>query len=372
MLEEKMQPVTLDCVKDGTMVARTAIAQGGSVGNSATIGVRKRATIGDVAKAAGVSRATASRALNDSPQVTEATKERVRLAVKETGFVMNRMGRALAVGRSETIAILITEPMDQFFTDPTFLTVLRGINDGLAETTTMPVLLQAWTDAEHKRAQRQFQRRAFDAVISISPYVGGDMLEALQGGTLPVVLCGQLSGHPYVGVFSNVYADDVAGAQMAGTRMMERGRQRIAIINGPEDNPATVDRMLGYRAALGAGFDSDLTVWTGWDEGSGFEAMRDLLARNPHIDGVLAASDRIAAGAMKALSLAGRNVPTDVSVIGFDDHSIAARTDPPLTTIRQPLSQQGRLAAELALDMVNGEPARTILLDMELVERQSV
>ncbi|WP_040282494.1 LacI family DNA-binding transcriptional regulator [Tessaracoccus massiliensis] len=332
----------------------------------------KRATIADVARVAGVSRATASRALNDSPQVTDVTKEKVRAAVQETGFVMNRLGRALAVGRSETIAILVTEPLDEFFSDPTFLTVLRGVNDGLAETSTMPVLLQAWSESEHRRALRHFERRSFDAVISISPYVGGDMLEALQEGTLPVVLCGQVEGHPYVGVFGNVYADDVAGAQLAGTRMMERGRRRIAIINGPQDNPAAVDRLLGYRAAMGGTFDPELAVWTGWDEASGFESMRSLLEREPQIDGVLAASDRIAAGALQALSLGGKNVPADVSLIGFDDHNLATAVTPALTTVRQPLNQEGRLAAETALDMIAGAPARTIVLDMELIERDSV
>lgn len=332
----------------------------------------KRATIADVARVAGVSRATASRALNDSPQVTDVTKEKVRAAVQETGFVMNRLGRALAVGRSETIAILVTEPLDEFFSDPTFLTVLRGVNDGLAETSSMPVLLQAWSESEHRRALRHFERRSFDAVISISPYVGGDMLEALQEGTLPVVLCGQVEGHPYVGVFGNVYADDVAGAQLAGTRMMERGRRRIAIINGPQDNPAAVDRLLGYRAAMGGTFDPELAVWTGWDEASGFESMRSLLEREPQIDGVLAASDRIAAGALQALSLGGKNVPADVSLIGFDDHNLATAVTPALTTVRQPLNQEGRLAAETALDMIAGAPARTIVLDMELIERDSV
>ncbi|MFD0865005.1 LacI family DNA-binding transcriptional regulator [Tessaracoccus lubricantis] len=332
----------------------------------------KRATISDVARVAGVSRATASRALNDSDAVTAATKEKVRAAVRETGFVMNKMGRALAVGRSETIAVLVTEPLDEFFSDPTFLTVLRGITEGLAETSTMPVLLQAWSDAEHLRALRHIERRAVDAVISISPYVGGDMLEALREGTLPVVLCGQVEGQPYLGVFSSVYADDVAGAQLAGARMRERGRRRIAVINGPQDNPAAVDRLVGYRDSLGDAFTPELTVWTGWDEGSGFESMRALLEREPGIDGVLAASDRIAAGVLQALSVSGRSVPGDVSVIGFDDHALAASATPPLTTVRQPMNQQGRLAAELAMDMIEGKEPRTVVLDMELVERASV
>ena len=331
-----------------------------------------RATIGDVARVAGVSKATASRALNDSPAVTEATKEKVRAAVVETGFVRNAQGRALAMGRAESIAILFTEPLDEFFADPTYASVLRGITEGLSGTRTMPMLVQAWTDLEHQRALRQFERRAVDAVISISPYVGGDMLEALAAGSLPVVLCGQLEGDPYGEVFSSVYADDVAGATLAANRMLRRGRGRIAVINGPQDNPAAADRLSGYSTTLGERFDPDLSVSTGWDSASGFTAMRQLLAAAPDLDGVLAASDRIALGALGALALAGRSVPGDVSVIGFDDHALAAASDPPLTTVHQPLRRQGAIAATMALDMVNGEPARRTILEMSLVERDSV
>ncbi len=100
--------------------------------------------------------------------------------------------------------------------------------------------------------------------------------------------------------------------------------------------------------------------------------MRRLLEAHPDIDGVLAGSDRIAVGVMGALALAGRSVPGDVSVIGFDDHAVAATSTPPLTTVRQPMLQEGRIAAELALAMVDGEPPRTVVLAMELIERASV
>lgn len=335
-------------------------------------GKRPSVTIGDVARVAGVSRATASRALNDSPAVTQSTKDRVRAAVAETGFVMNAQGRALAVGRSESVAILMTEPLDELFADPTYASVLRGINDGLAETPNLPVIMQAWTDAEHQRAVRHFERRSVDAVISITPYIGLDMLDALRTTRIPVVLCGQVANDPYQGVFSTVYADDILGARLAGEAMVARGRRKIAIINGPLENPAAADRLVGYRESLDHLFRDDLTVSTGWDGGSGFEAARGLLAAHPDIDGVLAGSDRIAGGVLTALEIAGLGAPEDVSVIGFDDHAIAAAMAPPLTTIRQPMHQQGRLAAQLALEMIDGAPPRTVVLPMELVERSSV
>lgn len=329
-------------------------------------------TIADVARAADVSRATASRALNDSPQVTDATKQRVRDAARAVGFVMSARGRQLATGHSETIAVLVTEPLDELFVDPTYATVLRGIHEGLADTPNLPILLQAWSEDEHRRALQHFGRRSVDAVINISPYVGGDLLQALAEGPLPVTLCGQLEGNPYEGVFASVYADDVSGSSLAGRHMVARGRRTIAIINGPASNPAAIDRLRGYRSALGDLYDEELYLSTGWDSASGAAAMRRLLERRPDIDGVLAASDRIATGALTTLALAGRSVPNDVSLIGFDDHAIAAQAEPPLTTVRQPLITQGKLAAQLTLDMIAGEPARTIILPMELIERASV
>lgn len=339
--------------------------------------VRKRAartsvTIADVAKAAGVSNATASRALNDSPKVTAATKARVADAVARTGFVMNAQGRALATGRSHSIAVLVAEPLDELFIDPTYSVILRGISEHLSNTPVLPMLLQASTPTEHLRAIHHFRHRSVDAVIDITPYVGGVMLEALGTQSLPVVLCGQPTGQPYEGAFSIVYADDVEGATIAGAAMRDRGRRSVVAILGPEDNPASTDRVDGYRSALGERLNDAGIVFTGWDEASGFDAMRRLLETHPDLDGVVAGSDRIAVGAMTALGASGRSIPGDVSIIGFDDHAVAATADPPLTTIRQPLREQGRVAAELALAMIDGEPARTVVLHTELVERASL
>lgn len=328
-------------------------------------------TIGDVARVAGVSRATASRALNDSPQVTAATKEKVREAMHTTGFVPNAQGRALATGRAQAIAVLVTEPLDELFLDPTFGVTLRGIHDRLSASPFLPMLLQANTDAEHARALRHFERRSVDAVISLSPYVGGDMLEVLADGGLPVVLCGQLEGQPYEGVFSSVYADDVVGASLAAGHMVSRGRRRVAAILGPSENPSAVDRFRGYSSVLGGRLTQDAVVFTGWDFDSGLHATQELLEQFPDIDGIMAASDRIALGAMSALRTAGRSVPGDVSVIGFDDHAIAATATPPLTTVAQPLLEEGRIAADLALGMIDGERPRTELLQMHLVVRES-
>lgn len=329
-------------------------------------------TLADVAAAAGVSRSTASRALNDSPRISDATKKRVRDAARKIGFVPNARGRALAVGRSETIAVLITEPLRELFDDPTFGAFLGGITERLSESEYLPVLLQASTKKERERVRRHLERRSFDAVINISPYEGSELLEALRELGIPTVLCGQLEGHPYRDTFSTVYSDDVEGGVLAAEALRQRGRSHCVAILGPRGNPASADRLRGYRNVLGDKLVDERVLFTGWDANAGFLAMRDLLKRGETIDGVLAGSDRIAAGVLEALAERNLNVPKDVSVIGFDDHPIAKRTIPCLTTVHQPLLEEGRLAASTALAMINGAPASTSVLHMRLVERDSV
>ena len=152
--------------------------------------VRTAPTLAEVAAAAGVSRSTASRALNDSPRISEETKKRVRAAAKEVNFVPNARGRALAVGRTEIIAVLVTEPLSELFSDPTYSEFLSGITEELSESSYLPVILQASSTHERNRAREHFERRSFDAVIEhVSPYKGSELLRgaARAGRTHRVV-----------------------------------------------------------------------------------------------------------------------------------------------------------------------------------------
>ena len=215
--------------------------------------VRTAPTLAEVAAAAGVSRSTASRALNDSPRISEETKKRVRAAAKEVNFVPNARGRALAVGRTEIIAVLVTEPLSELFSDPTYSEFLSGITEELSESSYLPVILQASSTHERNRAREHFERRSFDAVIDVSPYKGSELLEVLRELGVPTVLCGQLEGHPYRDVFSTVYSDDEEGGRFAALAMKGRGRKDIVAVLGPQDRPrccrppARLPRRLGRR-----------------------------------------------------------------------------------------------------------------------------
>ena len=157
-----------------------------------TVAKRNRVTLADVAKAANVSRSTASRALNNSPRISRETTARIKKIADSMGFIPNAQGRALAVGRNETIAILITEPLDELFDDPTYAMFISGITEKLSESSYLPVLLQASTDFERHRVQQHLERRSFDAVIDISPYANNYLLEEMYKLRIPCVMLGQM------------------------------------------------------------------------------------------------------------------------------------------------------------------------------------
>lgn len=337
-----------------------------------SVAKRSNVTLADVAEAAKVSRSTASRALNNSPRISRKTTERVRRIADEMGFIPNAQGRALAVGRTETIAILMTEPLDELFDDPTYAVFVGGITERLGESSYLPVLLQASTDFERRRVRQHLERRAFDAVIDISPYADTYLLDEIRKLGIPCVLLGQMENQPYEGLFSVVYSDDRQGSRLAAQALSDRGRTHPVAILGPHSNPASTDRLTGYRQVYGDRLSDDRVLYTGWDATAGFTAMMNLLDCHERIDGVLAGSDRIAAGAIEALHQRGMAVPDDIAVVGFDDHPIAERTDPPLTTIHQPLREEGVTAAELAMAMIDGDGATTVIKHMTLVRRASL
>ena len=337
-----------------------------------TVAKRNRVTLADVAKAANVSRSTASRALNNSPRISRETTARIKKIADSMGFIPNAQGRALAVGRNETIAILITEPLDELFDDPTYAMFISGITEKLSESSYLPVLLQASTDFERHRVQQHLERRSFDAVIDISPYANNYLLEEMYKLRIPCVMLGQMEDRSYEGI---------SPASIPTTRMEPKSPPKPCMTpdvgipyrfwdRAPTRHPP--DRLTGYRRVCGDELPDDRVLFTGWDATAGFSAMMQLLDTHDDIDGLLAGSDRIAVGAIEAIRQRGLTVPDDIAVVGFDDHPIAERCNPPLTTVQQPLREEGSTAADLAMRMIDGEAATTVIKHMTLVRRKSL
>jgi DNA-binding LacI/PurR family transcriptional regulator len=331
---------------------------------------RRRATIGDVAELAGVSKATVSRVLNSSERVLPATRETVQRAIDAIGYQESWQAKSLATGRAGAIGVLLTEPFDDVYTDPTFAALLRGVYDRLATTDVVPILLQASSERERQKAVSLLQRRAADAVIHLTPYVDDGLLPHLVNEGIPTVVTGRPAHGELEGSFSAVYSDDVAGARLAAHHAAERGRTRPLVVMGPRDNPASVERVQGYREVF-ADLSDDAVVFGGWDSRSGRAAVEAAVRGQRELDVVLAGSDRIALGVLDALASHGMRVPEDVSVIGFDNHPLATSTIPALTTVEQPLRAEGEAAAELALALLAGEKPTVQELAMRLVVRAS-
>ena len=331
---------------------------------------RRGPTMEDVAIVAGVSRGTVSRVLNGAFHVSPESLAAVQAAMLETGYVVNQSARSLVTRRSGAVAFVLSEPQDRLFEDPVFNVLLRACTQILGEEDCSLVLMLASTPAERARVMRFVQGGHVDGVLLVSTHGGDPLATQLDAVGLPVVVCGRPLDPslrmPYVA------ADDRGGARLITQYLVDQGRQRIATVAGPDDTAGGVERLAGYRDVLGRRAPAGCVVRaTDFSIAAGQAAMAELLAGCPDLDAVFVASDLLAVGALEALHAAGRRVPDDVLVGGFDDSAIAPATRPPLTTVRQPLSQVAAEMVEVLMQLIAGRPASSRVLATELVRRGS-
>jgi LacI family transcriptional regulator len=331
----------------------------------------EKLTIRQIAKLAGVSRSTVSRVINDHANVSPETREQVLRIVAETGFCPDPIARSLSSRRAGIIGLVIPITIQSLFEDPFFPRLMQGIAQGCnMHNYILSLFLLHTLEEEAKLYPRISRPQLLDGVIVTATRYGDPLIPQLLANQVPFVLHGRHED-PRV---SFVEVDNMNGAYTAVTHLVRLGRRRIALITGPSGSLAAEDRKRGYRKALQERripADGALIVHGDFTERSSFEAMRRLLPHEP--DAVFVASDSMALGALRALREAGKSVPEEVAIVGFDDMPQVATANPPLTTIRQPIQQTGILAVEMLIDILeNGvEPARRIILPTELVIRAS-
>ncbi|MEU4712664.1 LacI family DNA-binding transcriptional regulator [Micromonospora purpureochromogenes] len=330
----------------------------------------QRPTLEAVARRAGVSRATVSRVVNGSTTVAEPIQEAVRRAVAELGYVPNLAARSLVTQRTDSVALVMPEEATRVFSDDqVFPGIIRGAAQELEAADKQLVLMLAGSAAGHERVERYTTGRHVDGVLFASLHGADPLPGTLARLGIPVVCAGRpLDGArvPYVDV------DNVGGVARAVRHLIENGRRRIASIAGPQDMIAGIERLTGYRETVTAAGLPELVAYGDFTRESGAAAMHQLLTAHPDLDAVFAASDLMAHAALRTLREAGRRVPDDVAVIGFDDIETAAYTEPPLTTVRWEIVELGREMTRQLLRLAAGEAIEeSVILPTELVVRES-
>ena len=333
----------------------------------------RRPTSADVATEAGVSRTTVSFVLNGRTDVripTE-TRQRVLSAATRLGYHPHSPARQLAGGKSRAIAMVLRQTPEQIAADAVLVDTIRGLA-GAAHRDGFRVLVEPLApDGPESSFEALLRAQHADGLVISGPRTDDPSLSALAGEDFPIVIQGSLPGL----AVASVDVDNVAGARGAVEHLIALGHRRIACItNAPIEYTSALDRLIGYRAALSAAgipVSEDLIEQGAFDARSGHDAMARLLARTT-FEAVFVASDVVALGAIGALREAGLRVPSDVSVVGFDDIPLAAYFDPPLTSVRLPAFELGQAAGRALLERIaqRSIPTRT-LLPTELIVRQS-
>ena len=331
----------------------------------------RRATIHDVAAEAGMSHGTVSRVLNAERYVSAEARSAVEKAIEKVGYVRNTAARNLKTQRSHAIGMIVHEPHSLFLEDPNIGAILLGANSVLSDADYQLVSLVIDSDRDSDRVAQYLRGGFVDGVVIISARAGDPIARAVATIGIPAAFVGHppdIDGISFVGI------DNYAAARAITERLLKTGRRKIGMIASALDRDSGRDRLAGFRDALGDRFDQSLVVtYPLYAYGTGLTGARELLSRAPDLDGLFAASDAIAAGALDGLRESHRRVPADVGVVGFDDSAWATRCVPPLSTVRQPAAELGRMAATQVLAQLRGEPidAHGVLLPTSIVWRDS-
>lgn len=328
------------------------------------------ATIADIAEAAEVSRATVSLALNGKPGVAPATCKRIMEIAERLNYQPNAFAKGLVLRRTETLGVIVPD-----ISSPFYAGLVRGVEqEASANGYHLILCTTAGKLSKEELYLRLLGERRIDGMILMTPRGDEETIRRVQGEEFPLVVVDRdIQAADEV---VEVIVDNLHGALTATEHLIELGYQRIGFINGIPELQASRDRLRGYRLALqehGIVPHDDWICTGDFQEEGGYRCMQKLLDVNPPLDAVFAASDLMAVGAIKAIREAGKRVPDDIAIIGFDDIPLAAHLDPPLTTMRQPMAEMGAMASRLLLHLIKGEEVfqRKAILQTELIVRAS-
>jgi len=327
-------------------------------------------TIGDVAKRAGVSAMTVSRVINNSGYISQETRERVELAIAELGYIPNGLARSLRFKQTKTIALVLTD-----ITNPFFTTIARGVEDTASEQG-FSVIFCNTDESQNEETEylNVLLQKQVDGVLLVPADCSGDSVSFLQERGTPVVLLDRRVDGARVDV---VRGDSEEGAYQLARYLAQLGHTRIAIISGPQNVSTTVDRLAGYQRAMievGRASNPNLVYYGQFTQQSGYQLAKEMLTAKPRPTALFAANNFIAIGAFRALQEAGLRVPDDISMVTFDDLHAMLAMESFMTVVSQPAYQMGQQATELLLARLAGEgPAepQDYVLPSQMIIRKS-
>ncbi len=325
-----------------------------------------RISIKDIARAAGVSHSTVSRALSNYPLVAATTRGRIRQIAAELGYSPNAIARGLVTHHTQTIGVIVTSIADPFAGE-----VVRGIEQVAGDSDYRVFLGTSHADPVREvNLVKGLRESQVDGIIVASSRVGASYMPLLSEIGIPIVLINSLQEGPYI---YSVSVDNAQGGHLATEHLLALGHRRIAYLGGPADHVSSRDRLTGYRDALSAAhlpFDSAL-VRDGDGRFTSGEQIAELMAETRPPTAVFCYNDLTAIGVLRAVRRRGLRVPDDISVVGFDDLEFAAYVEPPLTTIHQPKTEMGRRAMKMLVDAMKGKEVPNYSAPVELVLRSS-
>jgi len=323
----------------------------------------------DVAERAGVSVSSVSHVINETRPVSDELRERVLTAMQELGYQPNLLARGLRRGETHTLGMITPDSANPFFAE-----VTRGVEDTSFEQGYNVILCNSDGDLEKELVYANvLAEKRVDGILFVAAGVSTEHILALQAQRMPLVVVDR--DIPNVAVDS-VLTDNAQGGKLATQHLIDLGHRRIGCITGPSDVTPSADRVTGYRQALeesGIPVDEALIVKGKFQYESGYRAARQLLSMDDAPTAIFACNDLMAVGAIRAALELGRQVPADLSIVGFDDVRLASFVNPPLTTIAQPKYEMGVVAATMLLERIRDPdiPPRQRVLDTSFLLRQS-
>jgi LacI family transcriptional regulator len=326
-------------------------------------------TIHDVAKLAGVSPITVSRVLNSSGYASEETRARVEAAVAELGYVPNTLARGLRSKRTNTLALVMTD-----ITNPYFTLIARGVEDTASNSGYTVIFCNTdESEAEEEKYLNILVQKQVDGILLVPACSNSQSLKFLRSNEIPFVLIDRRVPDTRSDI---VRSDSEQGAYNLTRHLIELGHRRIVTITGPQEVSTSLDRASGYQRAMQeAGLADLIEVYYGsFTQGSGYELTSQALALKPRPTAIFGGNNFISIGIFKALRDAGLTIPEDMSVVGFDDLPASLLINPILTVAAQPAYEMGSQATELLLRRIAGqlpEASQEIILPTEMIVRRS-